>query len=180
MPARSTWLPRLSSLVDRHSTRLVIFLLLIYVTLGALSATQDSATYDESYHLAFGTEVLAGRLDHANMQRMPITAINAVPRMVWRALRIHLSTEQELLVSRVPTLILTALLGWFVFAWSRRLYGPRGAWLSFTVFLFCPTFLAHGRLITTDVACAGLFFVATLCFLDYLRRPSWPRFLERV
>jgi 4-amino-4-deoxy-L-arabinose transferase-like glycosyltransferase len=154
--------------------------LLLHVALGAISMTGDSSTVDESSHLAFGTDGLAGAIEHANMQRMPITAINAVPKKLCRSLGVRLSPDQELFVSRFPSLLLSAVTGLFVFLWSRRLYGMRGALLSLTVFALCPTILAHGRLITTDVTCTLFCFLSVLSFLNYLRKPTWPRFFLAV
>jgi hypothetical protein len=50
-------------------------------------------------------------------------------------------------------------LGALVYAWSRRLVSPEAGWLSLVLFVFSPTFLAHGPLVTSDMT-AALFFTA--------------------
>jgi len=55
--------------------------------------------------------------------------------------------------------LLSVALGVLIYFWSRRLFGRGGALLSLALFAFCPNFLAHGPLVTSDVA-ASLFFLA--------------------
>jgi 4-amino-4-deoxy-L-arabinose transferase-like glycosyltransferase len=59
-----------------------------------------------------------------------------------------------------------------VYVWSRRLFGPAGAMVSLLVCAFSPTLLAHGSLITSDMA-ATLAFAASLgCLWIVLHRVS--------
>jgi hypothetical protein len=51
-------------------------------------------------------------------------------------------------------------LGALVYAWTRRLVSPAGAWVALLLFVFSPTLLAHGPLVTSDTA-AALFFTAS-------------------
>jgi hypothetical protein len=55
--------------------------------------------------------------------------------------------------------LIGVVLGALVFLWARRLISPTGAWLSLLLFAFSPTLLAHGALVTSDMA-AALFFTA--------------------
>jgi 4-amino-4-deoxy-L-arabinose transferase-like glycosyltransferase len=63
--------------------------------------------------------------------------------------------------SRAMVALLGVALGALVFAWTRRLVSPTGAWLSLLLFAFSPTLLAHGALVTSDMA-AALFFTAAV------------------
>ena len=60
---------------------------------------------------------------------------------------------------RAMVALLGVVLGGLVFAWARRLVSPVGAWMSLLLFAFSPTLLAHGALVTSDMA-AALFFTA--------------------
>ncbi len=51
-------------------------------------------------------------------------------------------------------------LGALVWAWSRQLFGRRGAMVSLLLFVMSPTVLANGALMTSDAA-AALFFAAS-------------------
>ncbi|MCM8808180.1 MAG: glycosyltransferase family 39 protein, partial [Candidatus Omnitrophica bacterium] len=66
--------------------------------------------------------------------------------------------------SRLPMIFLSILLGIFIYLWSKNLYGEIAGLFSLFLFTFCPNFLAHSFLVTTDVPFT-LFFIATLYFL---------------
>ena len=55
-------------------------------------------------------------------------------------------------------------LGALVFLWARRLHGDRGALLAAALFAFCPTMLANGALVTSDMTAACLFLAAVTAF----------------
>src|SRR4030095_6142341 len=70
-------------------------------------------------------------------------------------------SDADTLVGRgraVMALVAVAL-GALVYAWAGRLVSPAGAWVSLVLFVFSPTLLAHGPLVTSDVT-AALFFTA--------------------
>jgi hypothetical protein len=56
--------------------------------------------------------------------------------------------------------LLAVALGGLVWIWSRRLFGPQGGALSLLLFVFSPTILANGALMTADTA-VSLFFLAS-------------------
>ncbi|RLB81977.1 MAG: hypothetical protein DRH17_07280 [Deltaproteobacteria bacterium] len=63
-------------------------------------------------------------------------------------------------IGRLPVVLLSLLLGWYVFRWARELYGPKGGLLSLILYTFSPNILAHSRLVTTDVGCTCFMFMA--------------------
>ena len=62
---------------------------------------------------------------------------------------------------RAVMALLGVALGALVYGWARRLVSPAGAWLALLLFVFSPTLLAHGALVTSDMA-AALFFTAAV------------------
>jgi hypothetical protein len=54
--------------------------------------------------------------------------------------------------------------GALVFLWARRLHGSKGAMLAVGLFAFCPTMLANGALITSDMTAACMFLAAITAF----------------
>ena len=52
--------------------------------------------------------------------------------------------EGMLRSARRMVLIFTLALGALVYAWSTRLFGPRGGLVSLWLYAFCPNVLAHG------------------------------------
>ena len=70
---------------------------------------------------------------------------------------------------RVGPIFLTLLFGALLFVWARRLFGLGAATLALLLFAFSPTLLAHGRLVTTDVAAAFGFFISIWAYLWFLK-----------
>ena len=54
--------------------------------------------------------------------------------------------------------------GALVFLWARRLHGDKGAVLAVALFAFCPTMLANGALITSDMTAGCMFLAAVTAF----------------
>jgi hypothetical protein len=54
--------------------------------------------------------------------------------------------------ARRMILVFTVLLGALVYAWSAHLFGPAGGLISLWLFTFSPNLIAHGRLVTSDMA----------------------------
>ena len=68
---------------------------------------------------------------------------------------------------------LSVALGLMVFLWSRRLWGEWGGLLSLTLYVFSPTSLAHGPLVTSDTTAALALLLAVGAFWRHLRQPGW-------
>lgn len=62
---------------------------------------------------------------------------------------------------RMMIILLSAVTGLVVFFWSRKLFGIVGGIVSLMLWVFSPTVLAHGRLITTDLV-VSLFFLLSV------------------
>jgi 4-amino-4-deoxy-L-arabinose transferase-like glycosyltransferase len=153
--------------------------LLAWLVLEILSMSRSSATYDEPSHLAFGLGLLTGDDDNNWSQKMPITALNALP-LWWRgakATTLQVGEPLEWLPLRLPTLLLGVALLLAIFCWSWRLFGLDGALLSFGAALLCPNLAAHAALATTDVPCALAILLSCWALLHYWQRPSWSALL---
>ena len=74
--------------------------------------------------------------------------------------------------AKAPLIVFTVALGWIVFWWTRKHFGGAAALLALFLFVFSPTFLAHGRLVTTDVGASAGFFIGTIGFLRFLTNPT--------
>jgi hypothetical protein len=168
---------RATSFIAEHSRASALVLLFVFAVNCAISVYNDTVTYDEPGHVEFGTWLLNGTLVHCKDQKMPITALNALPGVVAHALGLSFSDKNLLWLSRLPTTCFALLVGYFVFLWSSRLYGARGGLFSLLLFVFCPTTIAHARMATTDMYCAGFSLLAVYSFLRYIETPSLSRLL---
>lgn len=83
--------------------------------------------------------------------------------------------SSRLIPARSMILILAALLGLIVYAWTRALFGPGAGLLALAMAVTCPTLLAHGRLVTTDLPAALGFTATSWLVWRWIGRPSWKR-----
>jgi len=78
---------------------------------------------------------------------------------------------------KIPIILIGILLGFYVFRFSRELWGDLAGIIALTFYSFSPTFLAHTRLVTTDVAAAAAFFISFYYLYKWLkvstRRNLW-------
>ena len=80
--------------------------------------------------------------------------------------------DQMIFWGRIPMIFLLIFLGLFIFKWTRELFGNKAAILALFLYSLSPTFLAHGRLVTTDVAAATGVVLAIYYFIKFLKTPN--------
>lgn len=80
--------------------------------------------------------------------------------------------DQIVFWSRIPFLLLTILLGWLIFDWTRKRFNTATALMTLLLFAFSPTILAHSRYVTTDLGAAFGFFIGFIGFLKFLEVPN--------
>ncbi len=83
-----------------------------------------------------------------------------------------LPAGERLFLGRAMIALLSMATGLLVFFWSRALFGWRGGFVSLACFVFCPTFLAHGALATSDVAMTFFFLAAVGAWWRHLESPG--------
>ncbi len=122
--------------------------------------------YDEFDNLAYGHRFLTeGPSAEMRGQRMPVLALNALGCVADGCrLRVLEASERARLMVRLPTMVFTLALGWLVFRWAGELFGPRAGLLGLVLYAFQPTFLGHGRQVTSDVPVTFFMTLAVYCF----------------
>jgi hypothetical protein len=159
----------------------VVALLALYYVMALSAAAQKSMTFDEMAHLTGGYTYWAFddyRLHPENgnwpqrLAALPAVMSGAgfptLNQPAWTSSNLYVMGDQYLYFSgndagtvlshaRAVMALVGVALGALVFAWTRRLVSPEAAWASLVLFVFSPTFLAHGPLVTSDMT-AALFF----------------------
>ncbi len=64
---------------------------------------------------------------------------------------------------------------WICWRWGTELYGARSGFFAALLWCFCPLVLAHGPLVTADVASASLGACAFFALRQWLCNSTWPR-----
>jgi len=80
--------------------------------------------------------------------------------------------DQILFFGRIPVMLLSVLLGFFVFRWAKEIYGIKAGLFALFLYSFSPNILAHSRLATVDIGFACFGFIAVYYFWRFLRNIS--------
>ena len=177
---------------------LAVLLLTFMFSLAILSMAGDSLTMDEVAHLPAGYSYLTQKDMRLNPEHPPLMKdLAAFPLLFIKNIKFpseipawkddingqwafgyhflyHMGNPADKMIfwARIPMILLLILLGFFIFKWARELFGNKVALLALFFFSFSPTFLAHGRLVTTDVAASFGFFIGIYYFLRALENPT--------
>jgi len=183
---------------NRFTFAIAGILLLAMFLMAVFSMKDDSATMDEVAHLPAGYSYLTQKDMRLNPEHPPlIKDLAAFPLLFIKGINFPSDikdwkedingqwgfgyyflykagnpTDQMIFWSRIPMVLILILLGFYIFLWSRELFGNKVALLSLFLFSFSPTFLAHGRLVTTDMGAAAGIFIATYYFIKVLQNPN--------
>jgi 4-amino-4-deoxy-L-arabinose transferase-like glycosyltransferase len=172
---------------NNTSTRVIVFILLAIMALACiLSLRMKSPTVDEFAHLPAGYYYWkTGDFSLYGKNPPLIRLLGALPLLAmditidptryyaesgdWRPwvfgtdfMRKNATNYSTIFFfGRIPMVLLGLLLGFYVFQWSKELYGTKGGILSLVLFTFSPNMLAHARLVTTDMGFTCFAFIAT-------------------
>ena len=81
-------------------------------------------------------------------------------------------TEAMLLASRMAVTAAAVVLGWILFAASRRLHGLGAGLLTLTLYCLNPVVISNSALATTDIVTTLVFTLTSLAYWRLLHRPS--------
>lgn len=164
---------------------MVLALFAVYFVNGLIAIPKNSVTYDEMDHWSYGKRILMRKTEkvfqYDDASAMPITGLNAIPRAFQQLKNPDLLKTDggfsDIMNGRYVTLIVCLLTGFFIYTWSKQLFGENGGLLSLFFFVFCPNLNGHGILLTTD-AYTALFTVSTCYFYwKFIKRSGWKNFI---
>lgn len=164
---------------------LVLVLFAVYLINGLIAIPRNSVTYDEMDHWSYGKRILMRKTDKIfpfdDASAMPISGINAIPRAVQQLSNPGLLKTDggfsDIMNGRYVTLIVCLLTGFFIYTWSKQLFGEKGGILSLFLFVFCPNLNGHAILLTTD-AYTALFTISTAYYYwKFIKNSGWKYFL---
>lgn len=165
----------------RHFLLPVAIALLGFV-LNLVVATSMALTADEDDHVAYGISILQGSTDRPGPffdSKMPVSALNAVPRGISKFLRTRGSNTyvaeklQDFRVSRYATIVATFLLCLLVYLYTEALFGRIAALFAQLMFVISPNIVAHGTLATTDLFLALTVVLFLYCLHRFLLQPGF-------
>lgn len=186
-------------LEDKKIPFLVLCLFIFVFFVSILNIDKDSLTMDEVAHLPAGYSYLTKRDMRLNPEHPPLVKdLAAIPLLFFK--EIHFPQEIKdwkedvngqwgfgynflyfsgndadklIFWGRIPMIFILLLTGLFIFKISKEFFSPKVALFALFFFSFSPTFLAHGRLVTTDVPAAFGVLFSTYYFLRALKDSKW-------
>jgi len=184
----------MKSFLEKNYKILVIFFLALLFIFEITSAVKESQTIDEGTHLAAGYSYLMKNDFRMNTEHPPlIKELSALPLLLinkkidspfkysswqdynqWKFAEDliyynKISADTIILLGRIPIMLLSLLLGFFIFKWTQQLFGTTAGLFSLLLYSFSPNIIAHGRYITTDLALAAFFFITIYYFSKFLK-----------
>ncbi len=153
---------------------IVCFLFGLYFFSSLFALKKITLTLDEPSFYGYGVQILKGKPSkNSNLfsfhSKMPVTAINGLPRAIEQVIHpdLHKSQEDmadEFFYGRLLSVFAGFLVLLYVFKWSKELYGFKAGLLSLFLGSLSPNLIAHSQFIGTDVyaalATVGLFYHA--------------------
>ena len=173
---------------------IAFFLLVVFFFCSIFSMHEKSPIFDEPVHLAAGYSYLKTGDYRMNIEHPPLLKLLAgIPLLFLNAslpLEHHswseikewsfgdqffyhnqVDADKLLYFGRIPTILLSLLLGFFVFHWTKKLYSANAGIFALFLYVFSPNIIAHSQLITTDLASSCFIFLSVCTFWDYLKNP---------
>jgi len=184
---------------EARAVPVALALLAALLLQGLIFIGESAQTSDEAAHIAAGYSYLTTADFRLNPEHPPlIKEWAALPLLLldlqfprgplwdqaeeWNIGRIfvhenRVSNDTILLLGRVQVLLLSLVLGWFLFRCGRRLFGARGALLALALYVLDPNVVAHSSLITTDLGITLFMFLAVYALWAWSEQSSPGSFL---
>jgi hypothetical protein len=177
---------------------LVAALLLLLLGQLARFVSRQSQTWDEGDHLYAGYRSVTHGDFGLNPEHPPLAKMVAALPLLRMNLRVPPLQGREfkheaflggrdlvfgndadtvLFRARMAASVFTVLLALFAFLAAREMFGTPAGLTALVLLVFDPNLLAHGALVTTDVAVSCWMLASVYAFYRYVRRPTAPRLL---
>lgn len=171
----------------------VFFLCGILIAELSLSVRRESQTWDEACHIYSGYSYWTRADFGMNPEHPPFVKLLAAFPLLGMSLRTPALQGRDFKVeafldgrdflysnnadailfrARMAVSLLTLLLALLVFFAAREMFSTGAAFIALLLFVFEPTILANGALVTTDMGVTCFFFATIYAFYRYVKRPS--------
>jgi len=185
--------------LEKYRIIIIVIILAFMIIVSLLNAKNDSPIYDEIAHIPAGYSYLTEHDIRLNPEHPPLLKDLAAFPLVfmhlnfdttqsfwnnnpndaqWDAGRYFLyqagnNPEKIVFWSRLPIILLSLVLGIFIFVWARQLAGILAGFIALVLYAFDPNILGHNHYVTTDLGIAAFFAFALYYFIKFLKNPTW-------
>lgn len=165
-----------------------MFLLSVFSSRGAFGIAGDSGIVDEIAHVPAGYSYVKYFDFRLNPEHPPLAkALAGIPLALqskikgpsddwsWKGINqweagwymiyeAGNNSADVLFWSRLPIMLLMLLLGLFLYKWASEYFGKKIGIIVLLLYAFYPDIIAHGRLVTTDIAAAFGYVISVYYF----------------
>ena len=188
----------------KKNYKIVVFLTLLFMlVVSVLNAKNDSLIYDEDAHIPAAFSYLTQHDIRLNPEHPPLLKdLAAIPLLFlnlnfdtsqpfwnenandaqWNAGKYFLygaGNNPDLIIfwSRIPIILLSLLLGFFIFKWTKEMAGTIAGIFALLFYAFDPNILGHNHFVTTDIGIAAFTVFSFYYFLKFVKEPTWKNVL---
>ena len=164
-------------------TLILFSLLFLTFLIPFLSMQNFSPAYDEITHLPSGFSYLKTGELKLNPEHPPLIKMLAATPLLFlnlkfdfndpnlagsktdewqfgRDLLFNNGTDRVIFWGRIPVMLLSVLLGWYVFKWGKELFGYRAGVIGLFIYALMPNIIAHAQFVTMDLGVTAFSFIA--------------------
>ncbi len=177
---------------------LIIVVSFVFLFISIFNAQNDALTFDEVAHIPAGYSYLTLHDMRLNPEHPPLIKDLAAFPLLFQKLRFNIEKDfwkkdingqweagHDLLWqenndpdkiafwSRLPIIIISLLLGLFIFKWTKELAGVYAGLLAFLLYSFDPNILGHNHFVTTDIGIAAFLTFSFYYFVKFIVNPNW-------
>ena len=198
---------QLDAFLKKYYKVIIILIMAFFTVVSVFNAKNDAATFDEVAHIPAAYSYVTEHDTRINPEHPPlIKFLSGIPLAFmnlnfdttqkfwtgdlpnkwdegqWAAGR-HLlyeagnNPDQIIFWSRLPIILISIILGLFLFKWGRELAGIGAGLLVLLLYAFDPNILGHNHFVTTDIGIAAFLTFSFYYFLKFIKNPTWKNVL---
>lgn len=172
-----------------------------------LNAKNDSAIFDETAHIGAAYSYVTQHEMRLNPEHPPLIKDLAGIPLAFMSLNFDISkpfwtgdlpnkwdegqwaagrhllyeagnnADKIIFWARFPVILLSLLLGFFIFKWTRELAGKLTGLFALALYAFNPNILGHNHFVTTDIGIAAFITFSFYYFIKFIKNPTWKNML---
>ncbi len=184
--------------ITKQAPVIIILILGFMLIVSTLNARNDSLIFDEDAHIPAGFSYVTQHDMRLNPEHPPM--LKDLAGLMLLPLHLKFNTSKKfwttkingqweaghdlfwqegnnadlaIFWSRIPFILLSLLLGWFIFYWTKELAGTMAGLFALLLYAFDPNILGHNHFVTTDLGIAAFMTFSFYYFLRFIKKPSW-------
>jgi len=87
------------------------------------------------------------------------------------------NTDLMVLLARIPIMLISLIFGYFVFRWTKELFGNKAGIFALILFVFSANIIAHSRFVTTDLGISFALFLSMYLLYRFVQKPNYQNLL---